>query len=104
MRSADLNPPPADGRFPVIVEERGGLTGHTITVERVDRATARAWIGIVRDGWESLIGRRAVVERHAGRLGKVCAIQGVHGITADEIEHAAAGTARTYGARYVPPG
>lgn len=104
MTSADLKPQSTGRPYPVIVEERGDLAGHTITVERVDRATARAWIGIVRDRWESLIGRRAIVERHDGRLGKVCAIAGVDGITGEEIEHAAEATARTYGARYVPPG
>lgn len=90
--------------YPVIINERTDLAraGHTITVERVDRATARAWIGIVRDRWEALIGRRTVVERHDGRLFKVCAIEGVDGVPDAVIDATAEGTARTYGARYVP--
>jgi hypothetical protein len=88
---------------PVITAERGGLAGHTITVERVDTETARAWMGVVSD-WRTLIGRRAVVERQDGRLGKVCAIAGADGVRDDEIELAAQSTAQTYGARYVPAG
>lgn len=88
---------------PLITVDRGGLTGHSITVERVDAETAQAWSGIVPD-WRSLTGRRAVVERHDGHLGKVCCIAGVDGIGDDEIEPAAESTARTYGARYVHAG
>lgn len=89
-------------RFPFIADERDDLVGHTITVERVDRETARAWIGIVRDDWEGLIGRRAVVERSDGRLFKVCAIEGVEGISGAEIFRAARGAAHSYRAEYVP--
>ncbi|MEV0660167.1 hypothetical protein ACIBI3_02160 [Actinomadura luteofluorescens] len=95
QRAADL------ARFPGIADYRPDLDGHTITVERVDRVTAREWIYVASD-WESLIGRRAVVERHDGRLSKVCAIEGVDGVRSVFV--AARATASTYGARYVPAG
>ncbi|TDB83431.1 hypothetical protein E1264_28550 [Actinomadura sp. KC216] len=86
---------------PRITRRRAELDGHTITIEQVDRETARQWMSVAHD-WESLIGRLSVVERHDGWLSKVCAIEGVDGITGDVLREAAQGTARTYGARYVP--
>ena len=52
--------------LPYITSVREDLAGegHTITVERVDRPTAREWSYAVRAGIEDLTGRRAVVERH----------------------------------------
>lgn len=83
---------------PFATARRDGLTGHTITIETADTATARHWIGIVED-WRQLIGRRCVVERTDGHLGKVCAVEGVE--QADDIEAIADAVAYTYGARYV---
>ncbi|KAB2347288.1 hypothetical protein [Actinomadura rudentiformis] len=91
----------ADGALaPEIVSRRTDLSGHTITIERCDRETAQArWDVADR---MALWGRLAVVERTDGRLSKVCAIEGVDYVT--DIEQAAEGTARTYGARYVQDG
>lgn len=86
---------------PFVADHRDGLTGHTITIETADTATARHWIGIVPE-WRQLIGRRAVVERQGGRLGKVVAIEGVE--HADDVEAIADAAAYTYGARYVRAG
>lgn len=88
---------------PFATARRDGLTGHTITIETADTATARHWIGIVED-WRQLIGRRCVVERHDGRLGKVCSIDGADGVSNDDIEAIADAVAYTYGARYVRTG
>lgn len=70
----------------------------TVTVEVVDRATACAWTQVVPD-WEELVGRRAVVERHAGHLGKAIAIEGVQGTR--DAGRAAIGYAHDNGAVFV---
>ncbi|WP_242892542.1 hypothetical protein [Actinomadura litoris] len=88
---------------PFVTRERAGLTGHTVTVERANRAAARLWAGIVSN-WEALIGARAVVERQDGRLTKVCAVAGADGVGDEELEAAAQCIAGTYGARYAPAG
>lgn len=91
--------------YPLITGQRPGLVGHTITVERVDRSTARQWLGLVED-WQALIGRLCVVERTDGRLGKVCDVAGVNGLGdgEDDVVFAASSAACVYGARYVPAG
>ncbi|MUN41455.1 hypothetical protein [Actinomadura litoris] len=90
---------------PLITRERAGLTGHTVTVERVGRDAARQFAGTVPN-WEGLIGRLAVVERTDGRLGKVCDVAGVNGLGdgEDDVVFAASSVACAYGARYVPTG
>lgn len=87
--------------YPVITGERPALAAldHTITVERVDPATARAWIPVHRP--DDLIGGLAVVERHNGRLAKVCALE-PDMLTGPEAT--ARSYASGYGARYVPAG
>ncbi len=100
--------------YPVIVRERADLheQRHTITVERVDRDEAYHWAGSseVRrlDGdYKALIGRLAVIERHHGRLAKVCAIRGLNGqatVTAGDMERLARAYAHGYGATYVAVG
>lgn len=86
--------PPA--RHPDAVAERPGLTGHTITVERI---TARIWplLGLVRRG---AVGQLAAIERQDGRLGKVCCLHG--DLCGGSIETAAYSYAQSYGAVYVP--
>lgn len=87
--------------YPLITEERPALAGlpHTITVERVDPVTARAWVPIHRP--DALLGGLAVVERHRGRLSKVCALEpDLH----TDAETTARSYADGYGARYVPAG
>lgn len=90
---------------PLVTRDRAGLTGHTVTVERADRNAARMFAGTVQD-WQALIGRLCVVERHDGRLGKVCDVAGVNGLGdgEDDVAFAASCTAHAYGARYVPAG
>lgn len=95
----DAAPGPA---YPLIAEERPDLAGHdhTITVERVDPATARAQIPDRHPA--ELLGGLAVVERHHGRLMKVCVTEpDLWGVAA---EQAAKSYASTYGARYIPAG
>ena len=102
-----FNSPPLDGaedlsdrpfhrtRTPTTATGPRPGAGHTITVEVLDRETAR------EAGMPGADGKRAVVERHDGRLGKICATENglLAGLT---IEQSAQSYAHTYGARYVP--
>lgn len=94
---------PTADPYPVITGRRDTLQGegHTITVERASRVTARDYIGRV-DDWETLIGARAVVERQDGRLVKVCQVEPE--LYGGSVEDAARACAGSYGARYVPAG
>jgi hypothetical protein len=92
---------PATDPYPVITGRRDGIEGHTITVERADRVTARGYVGRV-DDWEALIGARVVVERLDGRLVKVCQVEPE--LYGEDAEDAARACASSYGARYVPVG
>lgn len=87
--------------YPVLTEERTDLArrSHTITVERVDPVTARAWIPTHRP--DELLGGLAVVERHNGHFAKVCEL-GPDMLT--DAETTARSYASGYGARYIPAG
>ena len=87
--------------YPIVAEERPALAElpHTITVERVDPVTARAWMRVHHP--DETIGGLAVVERHNGRLAKVCALE-PDMLTGPEAT--ARSYASGYGARYVPAG
>jgi len=89
--------------YPVVAGLRPSLEGegHTITVERADRVTARSRVGRV-DDWEALIGCRVVVERQDGRLVKVAHLEPE--LFGQSAEDAARACASSYGARYIAAG
>lgn len=87
--------------IPEITDERPDLAGlqHTITIERVDPKTANAYW---HDG-PPKVGDLAIVERHDGRIAKVCRTEGQFnewlGVTPEQSARA---YAKGYGATYVP--
>lgn len=83
----------APGGYPLITSQRPDLAEwpHTVTVERVDPATAHAWRHAHRP--DGLVGTLAVVERHHGRLVMAHRV----GITSAAVAEAEAG-------RYAAPG
>lgn len=74
-----------------------GMTGHTVTVERI---TAATWsrLGIRR----GTVGDLAAIERNGGTFIKVCCLHA--DLWGGSIEQAARSYADSYGARYVPAG
>lgn len=86
--------------YPLVTGMRRGLTGRTVTVERVTRTVARDRMASTPD-WEALIGRRCVVVREDGRLRDVPEME--DGWVADAVLMATL-IAKTRGAEYVPAG
>ncbi len=88
--------------WPLITTDRADLAEaeHTITIERCDRETADAQWDIAER--RALIGRPAVIERHHGRLFKVCHLDGKNPRYGDTLEQIALGAAHIYRAEYVP--
>lgn len=72
-----------------------GMTGHTVTVERI---TAATWsrLGIRR----GTVGDLAAIERKNGALESVCCLHA--DLWGGSIETAARSYADSYGARYIP--
>lgn len=80
----------APGGYPLITSRRRDLADQpsTVTVERVDPATAHTWRHTHRPG--GLVGTLAVVERHHGLLAKVHRV----GLTSAAVAEAEAEAAR----------
>ncbi|NEA22668.1 hypothetical protein [Actinomadura bangladeshensis] len=85
--------------YPLVKGLRRGLTGRTITVERVTRTVAYQWRPSVPN-WEGLIGRRCAVEREDGKLRQVHDFE--DSAYAAGAEDMAQLVARQRDARYIP--
>jgi hypothetical protein len=99
----DVEPDESMLTYPLTADHRPDLVDydHSVTVERVAALTAREWWPRQR---KEYAGRLAVVERHNGKLTKICCVGGHDGIGNNQqaMDQAARGTARTYRATYVP--
>lgn len=90
-----IAPAPQDPAFPQARMRRAGLTGHTVTVERLPK-TGLAKLGVPLDAG----GRLAVIERTDGRYGTPRHVA-EDGQSADLLEQIALAAAGILGATYV---